>query len=198
MALLSSKAIAALFVGSGSVAGSGYGVVRYVKYSGESTQKTSLNTTDSLPNAKLASPERPEVLDDTLKIVGHPEQEAQLNDNSASFEDVEEEDDEELEDRVSGTLAVVEGLLGGYELKVYYDNKTSEEDEKVVVEGVAFSAIKELVSPRMNFFNAESWEVEDLSAFLKLLKDKKSDLAKAFDEPSLRALEEKVRAKIGS
>ncbi|AFO52006.1 hypothetical protein MHLP_02130 [Candidatus Mycoplasma haematolamae str. Purdue] len=213
MTFLPAKTIAAFFVGSGSVAGSGYGIVEYVRYLSRQAQSSTSKTVRDLTiqdrssdskSHELLEGERQESSSESVK--GPEKLDFQLQPSTLSgsgthnvdSSDSLDEDDEDLpEEKDSGQLFVVKGFLGTYELKGYFDGKRPEVGEEIVIEGVPFKGIKGVAKTRADTFNTEIWGKDDeLSNFLKALEEKKEELKKVFEGDALgqliRGLQEKV------
>ncbi|AFO52008.1 hypothetical protein MHLP_02140 [Candidatus Mycoplasma haematolamae str. Purdue] len=225
MSLFSTKAVVTFFVGSGGIAGSSYGVVRYVN-SGAPVQRsesTGSEVSTRLESQPLALPEKdgngeankpdtansegqlsPKRSEEIESSNPFSEQEVQRTvgvgesqgDASQQLED--EEDGNEEDYKVEGTLAVVKGDVGdSYELKIYYKGHEAEED-KVLIPGIFFKAIQSTANSRVNSFNLDLWEVgTDWSKFLGTLESRRTELKKAFDDAVLDQLIQKVKEKAG-
>ncbi|AFO52011.1 hypothetical protein MHLP_02155 [Candidatus Mycoplasma haematolamae str. Purdue] len=209
--MLPTKIIVAAVVGSGSVLGGGYGIVEWVRYPSSSRDKFEARavqedsgSSSSIPESLGTSSQPQKRSEDHPSVDSSPKnslEDEQLVSAGAVRSDNEdeasEEDEDEIDEEVSGFLAVVKGedgfADGGYKLVAYYDNQVPE--GTVIVSGIPFKAVKDKIGGKINSFNYELWDVDNLSGFLKAFDKKKSELGSVFDELAMFELEKQVKEK---
>ncbi|AFO52012.1 hypothetical protein MHLP_02160 [Candidatus Mycoplasma haematolamae str. Purdue] len=215
--MLSTKAIIAIVVGSGSVVGGIYGVVEYIGHLSNS-HKQQINKTSAEPvgsaqttsedsstlnsasgsssSADKASPEGIVSSSDELSTESSPLMQQETV-SSVSPEEDELEDEEMADSKVAGTLAVVTGSMTSHELKVFFEGQRFEEESASILE-VAFKSERDVATRCVNLFNVSLWDENSLSSFLATLKNKKGDLEKVFGSPVLEELVKKIKSRISS
>ncbi|AFO51997.1 hypothetical protein MHLP_02085 [Candidatus Mycoplasma haematolamae str. Purdue] len=108
------------------------------------------------------------------------------------LDDLEEDDEEEIEVEIPGSLAILKGLEDSvenvYKLTTYYSDSELEGSE-VLVKGISFRAVKDKADKCVSDFNRDVWVTSpDLSVFLEQLSGEKNKLEKVFKDSVYSAL----------
>ncbi|AFO52014.1 hypothetical protein MHLP_02170 [Candidatus Mycoplasma haematolamae str. Purdue] len=205
MAFLTTKSIVALFVGSGSVVGGGFGVREIVRVNSRTTYQSlgkqsseSRSEADTDPSTTDSSEEndRSETLsDDPLSFSASDFTSVDTEDS-----DLEEDEDdyEELnEQEVTGKLVLVKGedfsVNSGYSLKVYYT------DDRSGLEGTSLYEIdikgpKSKINSYISKFTRDAWmNSDELDDFLKVVEGKQAEFHNIFKSNVCEQLLQKLR-----
>ncbi|AFO52009.1 hypothetical protein MHLP_02145 [Candidatus Mycoplasma haematolamae str. Purdue] len=212
MSLLSTKAIVTAIVGSGSVVGSGYGVVHYVRHSGDTN--TSVQASDSLDSQRSSvsvssSTEQTSTSTQESEIaspIGSSENSSSETENSQldglhleGSSAVSDDDEEEEESKVSGNLALLKGpedsVSRDFQLKEYFGSAPEVGDETVVLSGISFEADSEKVKRCLRSLNSDLWSIDDFSELLDKLAERKNKFREAFEESVYTELIKKIGEK---